>query len=347
MKNFQLNERLQNILIYVINEFIKTGQPVGSRTISKKYKLNLSPATIRNIMADLEEMGLLTQPHTSAGRIPTKEGLKYYVDNLMGFSYIPELIKNQIDSFIKNKEQNFENFFNDLSDLLSNLTNSIGVVVYPDLKKLKLKHIEFVKLNDTQILVVLVNELGHVENRIIEIEKNSISQMQLDKLSNFLNQKYSGKDLMEIKNEIINELKFLKSNFNAKISEIIDKFTKINWEEKTNKEVIVKGLNKIVDSEVLKSDFNQLKNFIKLFEEKSKLLEILEKTYKSPGIQIFIGNAIPYLEDMSIITSTYSKGDTILGSLGIIGPLRMNYQTIIPLVEYTSKLISSLLEKQN
>ncbi len=342
----ELNDRAANILLCVINEFIKTGEPVGSRTISKKYNVNLSPATIRNIMSDLEDLGLLTQPHTSAGRIPTKEGLKFYVNSLMGFSNIPEFFKKRIDRFFDSSNLNFQDILSKLTDFLSDITKYIGVVVYPDIKKLKLKHIEFVKLNDKQVLVILVNELGQVENKIIDIEKDSISQLQLDRLSQYINNKFAGKDLIEIKKEVVKEIEFLKNNFNSKIGEIINKFAEIKWEEKTDKEVIVKGLNKLLESDAVKSDFNQLKNFIKIFEEKSKLLDILDKTHKSPGIQIYIGSNFPYLEDMSIITSTYSKGDTILGTLGIIGPLRMNYEEIIPLVDYTSKLISSILNEK-
>ncbi len=341
----ELNERTENILFCVINEFIKTGEPVGSRTISKKYNINLSPATIRNIMADLEDMGLLYQPHTSAGRVPTKEGLKFYVNSLMNFTKVPNIIKNEIDRFFQSSDSNFQNVLNQISDFLADITNYIGIVVSPDIKKLKLKHIEFVRLNDKQILVIIVNELGQVENKIIEMEKDSISQLQLDRLSQYINNKYSGKDLNEIKGEILKEIEFLKNNFNSKVSEIVDKFTNIEWEESAEKEVIVKGLNKLLESDVVKSDLNQLKNFIKIFEEKSQLLELLDKAYQSPGIQIYIGSNAPYLEDMSIITSTYSKGDKILGALGIIGPLRMDYETIIPLVDYTSKLISSILEK--
>ena len=341
----ELNERLQNILLYVINEFIKTGEPVGSRTISKKYNVNLSPATIRNIMADLEDMGLLTQPHTSAGRIPTKDGLKFYVNTLINFCKVPDLLKKEIDNFFSNSDLNIQSVLSNITDFLSNITNYIGVVVSPDIKKLKLKHIEFVRLNDRQILVIVVNELGQVENKIIELKKESISQLQLDKLSQYINNKYSGKDLVEIKNEILKEIEYLKSNFNSKVTEIVDKFADLKWEENAEKEVIVKGLNKLLESDAVKSDFSRLKSFIKIFEEKSQLLEILDKTFKSPGIQIYIGANTPYLEDMSIITSTYSKGDTVLGALGIIGPLRMKYEEIIPLVDYTSKLISSLFEK--
>ena len=340
----ELNDRAKNILFCVINEFIKTGEPVGSRTISKKYNINLSPATIRNIMADLEDMGLLTQPHTSAGRIPTKEGLKFYVNTVMDICKVPEILKNKIDNFFKSSDMNFQNILNDISNFLANITNYIGIVVSPDLKKLKLKHIEFVKLNERQILVIIVNELGQVENKIIDVEKDDISQIQLDKLSQYINNKFAGKELLEIKNDILKEIEFLKNNFNSKITSIIDKFTEIEWKEKAEKEVIIKGLNKLLESDVIKSDFNQLKKFIKIFEEKSQLLDLLDKTYKSPGIQIYIGSNFPYLEDMSIITSPYYKRDTILGSIGIIGPLRMNYQQIIPLVDYTSKIISSLLE---
>jgi len=345
MTKYELNKRYENILMYVINEFIKTGEPVGSRTIAKKYNINLSPATIRNIMADLEDLGLLTQPHTSAGRVPTKEGLKFYVNYLMELSNIPDFFRNQINNVLHTKKLNLQNVLDEITNFLSDYTKSIGIVVYPDIKKLKLKHIEFVKLNEKKILVIIVNELGQVENKIIEIEKDNISQLQLDKLTQYINKKYQGKNLIEIKNEILKEIEYLKNNFNKKISELINKFTKINWEENADKEVMIKGLNKILESDAVKTDFNQIKNFIKIFEEKSQLLEILEKTYHSPGIQIYIGENIPFLEDMSIITSTYSKGDTILGSLGIIGPLRMNYEEIIPLVDYTSKIISTILDK--
>lgn len=340
-----LTERMEQILNFTINEYIDTGEPVGSRTLVKKYNLNVSPATIRNIMADLEDYGYLFQPYTSAGRIPTKKGLQYYVDTLVQIRNIPEELKFNFLRSIENEELKLSKICSKISDKISEITNCIGIVIVPDIKISTIKHVEFVKLTNTKILIVIVNELGQVQNKILQTEFN-VSQDELNKLSNYLNDKFRNKNIFEIKNDILKELEKVKNIFDNKMSSLIKKFSDINWEDyQLQKDIIVKGFKNFLNSKYFQKDMESLKKLLTLFEEKNKLLDIIEESIKTPGIQIFIGAQNQEFENLSVITSSYSKNGIILGTLGVIGPLRMNYNQIIPIVDCASQIITSVLEE--
>ena len=343
--NQKIDSRMSQILQFTINEYINTGEPVGSRTLAKKYNLNVSPATIRNIMSDLEDVGYLFQPYTSAGRIPTKEGLKYYVDTLILVRNIPEELKVRFLKSVKNEELKLSQICSKISGKISEITNCIGVVLIPDIKVSSIKHVEFVKLNEARLLIVIVNELGQVQNKILKIDFD-ISQEELNKFSNFLNDKFKNMSIFDIKNGILKEIEKVKNIFGNKISMLINKFSKIEWtDSQNNKDIILKGFRNIMDSDYFKKDIESLKKLLTLFEEKNKVLEMIEQSIKSPGIQIFIGSQSKEFENLSFITSSYSKNGIILGSLGVIGPLRMDYNKVIPIVDCASQIITSILDE--
>ncbi len=342
---WELNDRMKQILKFVINEFIDTGEPVGSRTIVKKYNINLSPATIRNIMSDLEDFGFLYQPYTSAGRVPTKKGLQYYVDTLVHFQNISEKLKRKIFNAVNNDELKLTEICGKISDIISEITNCVGVVIVPDIKFSTLNHLEFLRLTDSKVLAIIVNELGQVQNKIFEVDFK-ISQEELNKLSNYLNVKFQNKNIIDVKNEILKEMDTVKNLFNEKLSKLVEKFYKMDLKDyDLQKDVIIKGLKNFLQSDYFQKDFENLKKLLSLFEEKNKLIEILDKSIKNPGIQIFIGSQNKEFENLSIVTSSYSKNGLTLGSLGVIGPLRMNYNAIIPIVDCAAQIISTILDE--
>ncbi len=341
----ELNDRMIQILKFVVNEYIDTGEPVGSRTIVKKYRLNLSPATIRNIMSDLEDFGFLYQPYTSSGRVPTKKGLQYYVDTLVNFQNIPEELKRKIINEVKNDELKLSEICGKISDIISDITKCVGVVIVPDIKFSTLNHLEFLKLTDSKVLAIIVNELGQVQNKIFEVDF-SISQEELNKLSNYLNDKFQNKNILDVKKEILKEMKYVKNLFNEKLSKLIEKFYKMDLKDYDfQKDIIIRGLKNFLKSDYFQKDFENLEKLLTLFEEKNKLVEMLDKSIKNPGIQIFIGSHNKEFENLSVITSSYSKSGLVLGSLGVIGPLRMNYNAIIPIVDCAAQIISTILDE--
>jgi heat-inducible transcriptional repressor len=341
--NDLLTERMNNILQYVINEYIDTGEPVGSRTLVKKYNMKLSPATIRNIMADLEDAGYLFQPHTSAGRVPTKAALQYYVDSLIQVRDISDELRQKVMESVQGEELKLSSICSRVSDIISNITNCVSVVIVPDIRMSSLKHIEFLKLGEKRVLVIIVNELGQVQNKILEMDSN-VSQYELNKLSMYLNDKFSNRSIFEVKKGILDELELIKNSFNRKISHLIDKFSSIEWTDSSiHKDIVIKGLKNFIKSDYFKEDMEGLKKLLAIFDEKNKVLDMIDKSIKTPGIQIFIGSRSQEFENLSVITSSYSKNGVILGSLGVIGPLRMKYDTIIPIVDCAAQIITTVL----
>jgi heat-inducible transcriptional repressor len=343
----QLTDRMSQILQFVIDEYIESGEPVGSRTIAKKYNIHLSPATIRNIMSDLEDAGFLYQPYTSAGRVPTKEGFQYYVDTLIKIKEIPDNIKEQVCDALKNEDElKLSKICSKLSDIIANITNCIGLVVVPDVMTFSLKHIEFLKLSNEKILVIIVNELGQVQNKILKVDFN-VSQEELNKLSRYLDDKFQNKNIFDVKKEIVKEIERIKSQFNKKILFIVDKFSDVEWyDSNLKKDIIIKGFKNFFDSTYFKKDVEGIKKLLTIFEEKNKILELIDKSIKYPGVQIFIGSESNEFEDISIVTSPYSKDGIVLGTLGVIGPVRMKYDRIIPVVDCAAQIITSILDEK-
>lgn len=338
-----LNERKRQILFAIINDYITTATPVASKTISNKYNLDLSPATIRAVMADLEEMGLLYHPHTSAGRIPTNIGFKYYADSFIQVKNPSEKDKEFIEKKFRGDLKHFEDIIKDTSKILSNISNYTGIILAPKKTKTVFKHIHFIKLRGQRLLAVLVSKRGIVQNKIIETEEN-IEQHELDTIHNYLNSILSDLTIEEVKKKILKEMQKEKVKYDKLLSKAIKLGYKTLALSTESSELFVDGESNLLDQPEF-SDANKLKTILKALERKTLLMELLEKTLQAGGIQIFIGVEVvhPELKDISLITSRYIGEDGVLGTLGVIGPTRMNYSKIIPLVDYTAKFLSKLL----
>ncbi len=339
-----LSDRNRKILEAVIKDYILSAEPVGSRTISKKYPLSLSPATIRNAMADLEEMGLLSQPHTSAGRIPTDKGFRFYVDSLLEVRKLTSFEKEQILKQYSESRLEFKELMKETSRVLSMLSQYAGFVLAPKFTAAVLKHIEFVKLRERQILVILVSQSGMVQNRLLDAGQD-FSQHELEKISNYLDSILSGLTLDEARERIVEEMKREKVLYDQLMVNAL-RLSQAAFEGEEDRTLYIDGTMNILNQPEF-ADIEKIKSIYVALEEKSTIVTLLEKVVDAKGIQVFIGaeNSFEGIQDCSLITSIYSRGSCTLGALGIIGPTRMNYSRVIPLVDYTARLIGMFMEK--
>ncbi|WP_394808602.1 heat-inducible transcriptional repressor HrcA [Nitrosomonas sp.] len=337
-----LNERAQILLKTLVERYIHEGQPVGSRALSKSSGLDLSPATIRNVMADLEEMGLVTSPHTSAGRIPTPQGYRLFVDTLLVVKALDRIELSHLENQLH--PDNPSRLINVASQLLSELTRFAGVVVTPKRKGAVFRYIEFMALSEKRILLIIVTPEGDVQNRII-FTNIPYSQSDLIEAGNFINQHYAGCTLDEIRGRLDNELKQLRSEMISLMNAAIQAGgDAINESSET---VVLAGERNLLQVEDLSDNLISLKKLFELFERKTNLLQLLELSRQAHGVKIFIGGEsdIASLEEFSVVTAPYEIEGEIVGTVGVIGPRRMAYERIIPIVEITAKLLSSGLSQ--
>jgi len=337
-----LNERAQILLKTLVERYIHEGQPVGSRALSKFSGLDLSPATIRNVMADLEEMGLVTSPHTSAGRIPTPQGYRLFVDTLLVVKTLDKVELNHLENQLH--PDNPSRLINVASQLLSELTRFAGVVVTPKRKGAVFRYIEFMALSEKRILLIIVTPEGDVQNRII-FANTPYSQSDLIEAGNFINLHYAGCTLDEIRGRLDKELKQLRSKMISLMSAAIEAGgDAIN---ESSEAVVLAGERNLLQVEDLSDNLISLKKLFELFERKTKLLQLLELSRQAQGVKIFIGGEsdVASLEEFSVVTAPYEIEGEIVGTVGVIGPRRMAYERIIPIVEITAKLLSSSLSQ--
>lgn len=340
-----LTQRGRVVLNAIIRDYIETAEPVGSRSISKKSDIGLSPATIRNIMSDLEDIGLITHPHVSAGRVPTETGLRFYVNSILELRPLAEPEKQRIQNFLRESNQEVEDLLKTTSKMLAVVTEQAAVVSQPKSSATVFKHIEFIRLRDNLVLMVLVTEAGLVQNKIIEIEDN-LYQSELDRLTQYLNELLSNLTLDQVKRKVLEEMKKDKEDFDALLSKALE-ISNQAFQEESVGEVYIEGRTNLMQYPEF-SQIETLRALFKAFEEKSILIRLLEKSINASGIQIFIGSEtqINEMEGCSVITASYTKGDYPIGTLGVIGPTRMNYDRVIPIVDYTAKVVSKILEKK-
>ena len=337
-----LNERAQILLKTLVERYIHEGQPVGSRALSKFSGLDLSPATIRNVMADLEEMGLVTSPHTSAGRIPTPQGYRLFVDTLLVVKTLDKVELNHLENQLH--PDNPSRLINVASQLLSELTRFAGVVVTPKRKGAVFRYIEFMALSEKRILLIIVTPEGDVQNRIIFTNK-PYSQSDLIEAGNFINQHYAGCTLDEIRGRLDNELKQLRGEMISLMSAAIEAGGDAIKE--SSETMVLAGERNLLQVDDLSDNLVSIKKLFELFERKTKLLQLLELSRQAHGVKIFIGGEsdVASLEEFSVITAPYEMEGEIVGTVGVIGPRRMAYERIIPIVEITAKLLSSGLSQ--
>jgi len=345
----QLSERSLYLFKALVEHFIQDGTPVGSRTLSKDSSLNLSPATIRNVMADLEDFGLLDSPHTSAGRVPTAKGYRLFVDSLLR---VKDLNSLEVEKIAKelNPENDFKSLMQRTSSMLSDITQLAGVVMLPKNEKSTLQHMEFVALSGNRVLVILVVNDREVQNRIIHTSR-AYSASELQEASNYLNDIFVGRDLNFVRNNILDELEKTKEQLSHSMQTAMEMAQLAFDYEKSkinNDELLFSGETNLMDVAEL-CEVEKLKKLFNTFNQQRDILHLLEQAIGADGIQIFIGEESGHdvLDNCSVVTSPYEVDGKILGVLGVIGPTRMHYERVIPIVDVTAKMLGSALNQNN
>lgn len=339
-----LSERNKKILEAIIEDYIVTAEPVGSRAVTRRHGLNLSPATVRNAMADLEEMGFLTSPHTSAGRVPTDQAYRFYVDSLLAVGRIDKAERERIRKRYSGAGRDMGAVLHETSRLLSTVSHYMGIVLAPRFSSTTLRHIEFVKLGGRRILAILVADTGAVQNRLIESEEE-FTDSDLARMSNYLNELLQGLPVAQVRSRILEEMRSEKILYDTLFSRALRLSEQTIVE--SGAQIFVEGQTNILDQPEF-ADVGRMKEVFRAFEEKSQLVDLLDRCMSAQGVQIFIGSEthLRQMEGLSVITSTYVSGKNTLGVLGVIGPTRMGYGKVIPIVDYTAKLVSKLLEDE-
>jgi heat-inducible transcriptional repressor len=339
----QIEKRSQRILAAIVSEYISTGEPVGSRTVSKKEEIGLSAASVRNIMSDLTEAGYIIQPHVSAGRIPTDLGYRFYVDSMVPSSVLPPDEQATITSLIRAAGLDMRDLLRQSSSVLAGLSRQAGVVAATPVEQ-TFKTIEFIKIAKDRILVVLVSTTGLVQNKMI-FDEDEIPQETLESYSRMLNDMLKDLDLRQAREKIEQELAKEKTTVNAMLAKAL-RLGHIILSSHQSREIFIEGQTNIIDEPEF-AQIERLRAILITFEEKSNLLRILDKTLEARGLQIFIGSehGVEEIETCSIVAYPIRTEETVLGSIGVIGPKRMNYQKVIPLVDTTARILTGLLKR--
>ena len=337
-----LNERAQLLLKTLVERYIADGQPVGSRALSKFSGLDLSPASIRNVMADLEEMGFIASPHTSAGRIPTPRGYRIFVDTLLTVKPLASIEINQLEGQLQT--ENNQRLVASASQILSDLTHFAGVVMTPR-RSAGFRHIEFLKLTESRILLILVTPEGDVQNRILSSER-PYTPSELTEAANLLNQNFAGLTFDEIRRRVREELQQLRTEMSQLMTAALEAGSQAASD--SAEEVVISGESNLLDSLDLASNMVNLRKLFDLFDRKTGLLQLLDISNRAQGVQIFIGgeSGVSPLDECSVVTAPYEVDGQVVGTVGVIGPTRMAYERVIPIVDITAKLLSSTLNQR-
>ncbi len=335
-----LDRRAQILLKTLIERYIAEGQPVGSRTLSKYSGLDLSPATIRNVMSDLEELGYIASPHTSAGRIPTPLGYRFFVDALLVVKTLETDALHQLEDQLH--PDNPQRVIQAASLLLSQLTRFAGIVMTPRRRATTFRHIEFLKLSERRVLLIVVTPDGDVQNRILATERE-YSPAELVSAANYINQNYSGQSLEDVRHRLHRELHELREDMIQLMSAALEAGNRALTED--SEQYVISGERNLLAVQDLSQDTTRLRQLFDLFERKSQLLQILDLSLRGQGVQIFIGgeSGVSTPDDVSVVTAPYKVGSEVVGTVGVIGPTRMAYDRVIPIVDVTAKLLSSAL----
>ena len=342
----RLNERAQLLLKTLVERYIRDGQPVGSRTLSRDSGLSLSPATVRNVMADLEELGLLVSPHTSAGRIPTVQGYRLFIDTLLkveplGGKEVEEL-REQLGM-----EHDAQSLMRTASNLLSDVTQLAGIVTVPRPDEIRLRHVEFLSLSGDQVLVILVLNDKEVQNRIIRTGRQ-YSDSELQQATNYLNEICAGKDLIQVREDLLTEMRQARERMNNMMVGAIEMAEQVFDGRPPDEDMLVSGQTRLMEYGEL-SDMPRLRQLFDAFANKRDILHLLDHVLGARGVQIFIGEESGYdiFEQCSVVTAPYHSGGRVLGVLGVIGPTRMAYERVIPIVDVTARLLGAALNPRN
>lgn len=340
------SDRAQHLLRVLIQRYIRDGLPVGSRTLSKDSGLDLSPATIRNVMSDLEDMGLVSAPHTSAGRVPTSQGYRLFVDTLVRYRQPKGGEMEKLKTKLTGAGDDPGSLISSVSRMLSEVTSLAGVVSVPRGQHATLRQIEFLPLSDNRILVILVINDREVQNRILHVERD-YSASELTQAANFINEHYAGIELPNIRERIVEDLERLRSSMNQAMVDIIAVAqSAIEEAPPTRSDFVVAGETNLMDFAEL-SDVETLRRLFEAFSKKRLILDLLDRSIHAEGVQVFIGeeSGFKILDDCSVVTAPYHFDDDAIGVLGVIGPTRMAYDRVVPIVDLTARLLRSAINQ--
>ena len=339
-----LDDRSRSLLKSLVEHYITDGQPVGSRALSRFSGLDLSPATIRNVMADLEEAGFVASPHTSAGRIPTSRGYRRFVDSLLTVRPLEARQLGEMEDALQGRPAN--QIIASASQLLSGLTHFAGVVMIPRRAPSRIRQIEFLTLSEKRILLIIVTTDGDVQNRVLTTEK-SYSASELVSAANYLNQNFAGMDFEQIRQRLSVEIQQLREDIKPLMTQALEAGDAALSENTAP--YVISGERNLLDVEELSSNMKRLRELFDLFEQRSSLIRLLDVSNNAAGVKIFIGgeSGIATLDECSVVAAPYVVDGQVLGSVGVIGPTRMAYERVIPIVDITAKLLSSALSQQN
>jgi heat-inducible transcriptional repressor len=339
-----LSERAQILLKTLVERYIADGQPVGSRTLSRYSGLDLSPASIRNVMADLEDMGFVASPHTSAGRVPTPRGYRFFVDCLLTVKSLDRSEIDQLEGQLHRESP--QRLMQSASHVLSDLPRFAGVVMTPRRRSADIRHLEFLRLSDKRVLLIIVTAEGEVQNRILFTERE-YAPSELVEAANFLNQNYLGLSFEQMKNRLQRELQRLRDDMTHLLTKAVEAGNEALSERP--EDYVLSGEHNLLHVHDLSSNVMSLRRLFDLFEQRTTLLQLLEMGSRAQGVQIYIGgeSGLVPLDECSVVTAPYEVDGEVLGTVGVIGPTRMAYERVIPIVEITARLLSSAIAQRS
>ncbi|MCK5896601.1 MAG: heat-inducible transcription repressor HrcA [Cocleimonas sp.] len=344
-----LNDRAKHLLKVLVEGYIEDGQPVASSTLARRSGLQLSSATIRNVMASLEKNGYIHAPHISSGRVPTSRGYRLFVDTMVNVNPLDTPLLNVVQNKLKNSQQSVSGLIQSASSVLSGITQFAGIISIPRVKTAAIRHIEFLQLSATQVLVVLVMNDNDVQNRIIQVDRD-FSSAELQQSSNYLNKVLVGKGLAQARDVLLTDMKQVRQDMNKMMISAIELGEKALdlGDETIAESCVVAGKTNLMDYDDL-GDIQKLRQLFTAFNQKRDVLSLLDKCLKAKGVHIFIGKESGYtiFDDCSIVTAPYRLDDNQIGVLGVVGPKRMQYDRVIPVVDVTAKLLTAALKTSN
>ncbi|MFP4082333.1 MAG: heat-inducible transcriptional repressor HrcA [Candidatus Aminicenantes bacterium] len=343
MRKSQLREKDRNILNLIVESYLRIGKPVSSGYIAKKSSVPLSSATVRNIMSKLEEFGYLLQPHTSAGRVPTDKGLRHYVNSLLEDAIFPQkqVIFKAEDFQIKKGDLN--SLLSQVSKMLAEHSDNLGFVLSPRISRMNFQHVRFIKISEEKVMIILIATFNLVLTEIVETT-SYFTQMELDKASEYINKSFRGKNLVFVRNYLLHELPRYKLRYETIIHKLMALLKAYIFQEEQESQIFLDGTSKFLEKPEF-FDMERLKSLFHQFEEKAKLAKLLSDFISLDKVKVLIGSElnIPDISDCSLILSHYGYESMVLGSLGIIGPKRIPYKRIIPLVDNVAKRLSQTI----
>ncbi len=342
----QLGERAQHLLRVLIERYTQEGHPVGSRVLARDAHLDLSPATIRNVMSDLEELGFVRSPHTSAGRVPTVQGYRLFVDSLLK---VQTLDLNEIEQMSESLDPDLDTktLMDTVSNMLSGITKLAGVVTLPRHEHAALRQIDFLPLSQNRVLAIMVIDDREVQNRILHTDR-PFGRSELEQAANYLNHLFAGKDISEVRRVLIRELRETRETMNRLMATAIEFAEQVFGDSDGGEDFVLAGQTNLMDCQEL-GNVEKLRGLFEAFSEKQDILHLLDRCLQAEGVHIFIGeeSGFQVLDECSVVTAPYSVDGEVVGVLGVIGPTRMAYNRVIPIVDATARLLSAALKPRD